>query len=57
MSIEEKQIYVHFLFGELLKGNEAKLKKILEYIRDYMGEMIPYFFELLINRSLLSKIF
>ena len=57
MSIEEKQIYVHFLFGELLKGNEAKLKKILEYIRDYMGEMIPYFFELLINRSLLSNIF
>ena len=54
MSVQAKQMYVHFLFGEMLKANASKLRTLLEYIRDYLPEVVPYFFTLLINGSLLS---
>lgn len=36
----ETQLYVHFLWGEVLKADANKLRIIIEYIRDYMNNKV-----------------
>lgn len=43
MSGREMEVYVHFLWGEMLKADANRLRIIVEHIRDYMNNKVEYF--------------
>lgn len=46
MSLQEMEMYIHFLWGELLKADSNKLRIIIEHIRDYMNHKVGFFMEI-----------
>lgn len=46
MSSKEMDIYIHFLWGLLLKADSNRLRIITEYVRDYMNHKVEYFMEI-----------
>lgn len=46
MSSKEMEIYIHFLWGLLLKADSNRLRIITEYVRDYMNHKVEYFMEI-----------
>jgi hypothetical protein len=54
MSNKEVELYIHFLWGQLLKADVNRLRVIIEYIRDYMTNKIDYFMQIYLNELLLG---
>jgi len=42
MSIEEQNLYAHFLWKQLIEANQQKRRSIIEHIRDRIPDIIPY---------------
>lgn len=49
-------MYVHFLYGEILQANTSTLRTIVDYIRDYMPDMVDYFIRQFIDIQVLLSI-
>lgn len=43
MSLKEMEIYIHFLWGEMLRADANRLRILIEHIRDYMNHKVEYF--------------
>jgi hypothetical protein len=54
MSSREMEVYIHFLWGELLKADANKLRIIIEHIRDHMNHKVEYFMDIFYNELTLK---
>lgn len=39
-------MYIHFLWGEMLKADANRLRIIVEHIRDYMNHKVNYLMDI-----------